>query len=64
MELDVIVLKDGLYQVYTVAKNVADCFEYCDILREKYTTYLGDINQHIITSGQLGGGQFFGCMCR
>ena len=64
MELDIIILKDQLYQVYTVAKEVIDCFDYCDILREKYTTYLDDMNRHIITSGKLGGAQFFGCMCR
>jgi hypothetical protein len=64
MELDIIVFKDQMYHVYTIVKNVTDCFDYCDILREKYTTYLEDMNRHIITSGQLGGGQWFGCMCR
>ena len=64
MELDVIVFKNQLYHVYTIAKDVTDCFNYCDYLREKYTTYLADKNQHIITSGKLNGAQFYGCMCR
>ena len=53
-----------MYHVYTIAKDVIDCFDYCNIVREKYTTYLEDINKYIITSGKLGGAQFFGCMCR
>ena len=53
-----------MYHVYTIAKDVADCFDYCDYLREKYTTYLEEMNRHIITSGKLAGAQFFGCICR
>jgi len=64
MELDIIVYKDKMYHVYTIAKDVADCFDYCDYLQEKYTTYLEEMNRHIITSGKLAGAQFFGCICR
>ncbi len=64
MELDIIIFKDQMYHVYTIAKDVTDCFDYCNILREKYTTYLEEMNRYIITSGKLAGAQFFGCMCR
>jgi len=53
-----------MYHVYTIAKDVTDCFDYCNILREKYTTYLEQMNRYIITNGKLAGAQFFGCMCR
>jgi hypothetical protein len=65
MELDIIILKDGLYHSILVAENITiDCFDFCDMLRERVTTYLEDRNQHIIKSGPWGGGQFFGCICR
>ena len=39
-----------------------DCFELCDILRIKLTTYYEDpINAHIMNDGS---GDFFGCICR
>ena len=64
MELDIIILKDGLYHQILVAENVIDCFDFCDELRKKWTTYLDERNQHIIKSGKWGGGQWFGCICR
>ena len=64
MELDIIILKDGLYHQIRVAENVIDCFDFCDELRERWTTYLDERNQHIIKGGKWGGGQWFGCICR
>ena len=65
MEMDIIILKDGLYHSILIAENITtDCFDFCDMVRERVTTYLEDRNQHIIKSGPWGGGQWFGCMCR
>jgi hypothetical protein len=41
-----------------------DCFDLCDVVREKYTTYLGDRNMHVFKEGKLAGTQWFGCMCK
>ena len=39
-----------------------NCFDLCDILRLKLTTYAGDpINAHVMNDGS---GDFFGCMCK
>ena len=37
------------------------CFELCDILRIKLTTYNEFINAHIMNDGS---GDFFGCICK
>ena len=67
--MDIIILKDGLYQLYPVTKDLftgatlpetIDCFSLCDVLRMQLTTFIDSINQHIMTDG---GGVFFGCMC-
>ena len=36
-----------------------DCFDLCDILREKLTVYNGELNQHVLKNGAF----FFGCIC-
>jgi len=69
--MDLIILNDGLYHLVEVSKemlgdiklfNRVDCFEMCDILRIKLTTYVGDpLNQHIMKDGS---GDFYGCICR
>ena len=67
MELDIIALQDGLYSLYPMKvklTNMMDCFDHCDVIREKITTYLEDRNRHIIKGGKLGGAEFFGCMCK
>ena len=64
MELDIIVLKDELYHLVMYAKNVTDCFDMCDVIRENITTYIDSINRHIIKDGVWAGSQFFGCICR
>ncbi len=39
-----------------------DCFELCDILRLKLTTYLdAPFNQHVMKDGS---GDFYGCICK
>ena len=37
-----------------------NCFELCDILKLKLTTYSDSINAHIMNDGS---GDFFGCIC-
>ena len=51
----------GLYQLIQVAESVPDCFEYCDMYREQFATYLDQINKWIIKDG---GGVFYGCICK
>ena len=37
------------------------CFDLCDIIRLKLTTYTSDpINAHVMNDGS---GDFFGCIC-
>ena len=69
--MDLIILNDGLYQLISVTKQIMDgivltskvnCFELCDILRLKLTTYAGDpLNAHVMNDGS---GDFFGCICK
>jgi NADP-dependent 3-hydroxy acid dehydrogenase YdfG len=68
--MDLIILNDGLYQLVPVSKQMMehialfvnlDCFDLCDILRLKLTTYYDEINRHVMNDGS---GDFFGCMCR
>ena len=68
--MDLIILNDGMYHLIPVTKQIMDgivltskvnCFELCDILRLKLTTYAGDpLNVHIMNDGS---GDFFGCIC-
>ena len=69
--MDLIILTDGLYHLVPVTKQMTDgielfakvnCFEMCDILRIKLSTYVGDpLNQHIMNDGS---GDFYGCICK
>jgi len=68
--LDLIILNDGLYQLIPVTKEImegivitaeVDCFDLCDILREKLTGYVDTLNLHIMNDGS---GNFMGCICR
>ena len=69
--MDLIILTDGLYHLVPVTKtmledvklfNEVNCFDLCDILRLKLTTYAGDpLNQHVMNDGS---GDFFGCICK
>jgi len=38
-----------------------DCFDLCDILRLKLTTYHEEWNAHIMNDGS---GDFYGCICK
>ena len=67
--MELIILNDGLYQLIPVTKQMlegieliseANCFDLCDILRLKLTTYHEFINRHVMNDGS---GYFFGCIC-
>ena len=67
--MDMIIYQDGVYELITVTKDmfegvvrpeVVDCFSLCDILRDKLTTYLEEVNAHVMKEG---GAFFYGCMC-
>ena len=67
--MDLIILNDGLYHLVEVTKEMTagikllsevNCFELCDILRIKLTTYFESINAHVMNDGS---GDFFGCIC-
>ena len=67
--MELIILNDGLYQLIPVTKQMMegiviteeiDCFDLCDILRLKLTTYHDyPINQHVMNDGS---GDFYGCI--
>ena len=68
--MDLIILNDGLYQLIPVTKQIMEgvvitakinCFDLCDILRLKLTTYHdAPFNYHVMNNGS---GYFFGCIC-
>ena len=63
--MDLIILHDGLYHLIEVTKEMVEgevfknCFDLCDIMREKLTLYYEDINKHLLKDGSV----FFGCVC-
>ena len=69
--MDLIVLNDGIYNLYPVTKQMLeniklvgsiDCFDLCEILRLKLTTYIDTpFKQHIMNNGS---GNFYGCICK
>ena len=71
--MDLIILTDGVYHLVPVTKQMMEgvslinkilinCFDLCDILRIKLSTYADyPINQHMMNDGS---GDFFGCICR
>jgi len=69
--MDLIILTDGLYHLVPVTKQMTEgielftkvnCFELCDILRIKLSTYVdAPFNQHIMNDGS---GDFYGCICK
>ena len=67
--MDLIILNDGMYHLVPVTKQMMEgiiltaevnCFELCDILRLKLTTYSEVLNAHVMHDGS---GDFFGCIC-
>jgi hypothetical protein len=68
--MDLIILNEGLYQLIPVTKQImedlvltaeVDCFELCDILRIKLTTYVDSLNSHVMNDDS---GDFYGCICK
>ena len=63
--MDLIILYDGMYYLVPVTPELiagetwTNCFDLCDILREKLTVYKEEINRHVLKNGSF----FFGCMC-
>ena len=63
--MDLIILHDGLYHlipvnVELIANHIwKDCFDLCDIVRDKITVYNEDINKNVLQNGSF----FFGCVC-
>ena len=63
--MDLIFFQNGMYYVFPVTMELVagevwkDCFDLCDILREKLTIYDGEINKHVLKNGAF----FFGCIC-
>ena len=67
--MDLIVANDGLYSLIPVTKTMlehikimveVDCFDLCEIIRIKFTTYADSLNLHIMNNGS---GNFYGCIC-
>ena len=67
--MDLIILNEGLYQLVPLTKQMmehmsllvkVDCFDMCDIVRLKLTTYNSDWNAHIMNDGS---GNLMGCIC-
>ena len=66
-----IILDDGMYHLVSVTKEMlkdimlvakVNCFQLCDILRIKLSTYATDpLNAHVMNDGS---GDFFGCICK
>ena len=68
--MDLILLNDGLYQLVAVTKEIMDgivltsevnCFDLCDIVRLKLTTFVDSLNAHVMNDDS---GTFFGCICK
>jgi len=68
--MEMIILDDGVYHLVSVTKEMlkdlmlvaeVNCFELCDILKLKLTTYSESINAHIMNDDS---GDFYGCICR
>ena len=68
--MEMIILDDGIYHLVPVTKAMladivlvakVNCFELCDILKLKWTTYSEFLNAHVMNDDS---GDFFGCICR
>ena len=67
--MEMIILNDGMYYLVPVTKTMlanivlvakTNCFDLCEILRLKLTTYSESLNLHMMNDGS---GDFYGCMC-
>ena len=71
IDMELIILDDGMYHLVSVTKEMlkdimlvakVNCFELCEILRIKLSTYATDpLNAHVMNDGS---GDFFGCICK
>ena len=68
--MEMIILDAGMYHIIPVTKEMlkdlmlvaqVNCFELCEILRLKLTTYSESINTHMMNDDS---GDFYGCICR
>ena len=68
--MDIIILNDGIYQLIPVTKQMmdgivltsnVDCFELCDIVRLKLTTFVDSLNAYVMNDDSR---IFFGCICK
>ena len=70
--MEIIILTDGMYHLVAVTKEMMEgislvdkvlinCFDLCDILRLKWTTYSELLNAHVMHDGS---GDFMGCVCK
>ena len=69
--MEIILQVDGVFSLVQVTKQMLadtkiivkglDCFDLCDIIRLKLTTYSDNLNQHSMNDGS---GFFYGCICR
>ena len=69
--MEIIIQDDGVFRLVEVTKqmlsdikiyaNNINCFDLCDIIRLKLTTYSDNLNQHSMNDGS---GFFYGCICR
>ena len=69
-DMEMIILDDGMYHLVPVTKEMlkdimlvakVNCFELCEILRLKLTTYSEYIKAHIMKDDS---GDFYGCICK
>ena len=67
--VEMIIFDDGMYHLIPVTKEMlkdlmlvaqVNCFELCEILRLKLTTYSESINAHMMNDDS---GDFYGCIC-
>ncbi len=68
--MELIILNEDLYQLIPVTKQIMDgivltsevnCFDLCDIVRLKLTTFVDSLNAHVMNDDS---GTFFGCICK
>ena len=64
--MELIIFQDGLYYLFPVTLEMVagetwkDCFDLCEILRNKISTYQDNINRWVIGKNTF----FFGCICK
>ena len=69
--MEMIILDDGMYHLVSVTKEMlkdlmlvakVNCFELCEILRIKLSTYATDPLNALVMNDVSG--DFFGCICK